>query len=191
MFDLLLLLAAAGADAAHGSAEAAHAAEDPGFAIALPKIISQLIAFGIVAFLLNKFAFGPLLAVMDQRQRQIDDGLKFAEDMKARLADAEAQHERRLQEASEQASQLIAEARANAKAFEERQREQATVRAEELVQKATAAMASERQQLRDEVRAEASRLVLATTAAVLGKQLSAEEQTRFSDAATEELIGRN
>ena len=196
MLDLIPLLAAAG-EAAHAAADAAHAAHDAGhgheagFAIALPKIIAQLIAFGIVAFVLNKFAFGPLLTVMDSRQKQIDDGLKYAEDMKARLADAEAQHEQKLQAASEEASKIIAEARANAKAFEEKQREQATLRAEELVTKAKAAMESERESLLTEVKAAASQLVLETTAAVLAKQLTDEERSRYSDAVSEELASRN
>ncbi|MGF1450596.1 MAG: F0F1 ATP synthase subunit B [Opitutales bacterium] len=194
MLELIPLLAAAG-DAAHAAADAAHGAghgaEDPRFAIRLPKIVSQLIAFAIVAWLLNKFAFGPLLGVMDERQQKIDDGLKYAEQMQERLADAEAQHEQKLREASEEASKLVAEARQNAKAYEDRQREQAAARAEEIVSKAKEAMATERAQLLEEIRAEATKLVVETTAAVLAKQLTDDERSRYSDAATEELASRN
>ncbi len=187
MIDLLPAIIAAAAK----SAEPAKDIIGSPFGIDYGKILAQLLAFGIVAFILNRFAFGPLLQVMDARQATIDDGLKFAEQMKARLADAEVQRTATLQAAAEEAAKIAAEARQNARIFEDRQREAAVARAEELVAKAQAAMVAERVQLQQEVRAEASRLVLETTAAILGKHLSDDERSRFNLAAAEELAGRN
>lgn len=155
------------------------------------KIIAQLGAFSIVAFILNKFAFGPLLKVMEERQKQIDDGLKYADQMKERLADAENQHEARLREASEQASKIVAEARSNAKQFLDKEMQQATGRAQEIVAKAEKAMEQERTQMLSEVRQEVAQLVVQTSAAVLARDLSDDERSKFSESAASELALRN
>ena len=56
------------------------------FGIDWPLLLAQVLCFSIVAMLLWKFAFKPVLATMEERQRQIESGLKYAEDTKAKLA---------------------------------------------------------------------------------------------------------
>src|SRR5690606_22244417 len=77
--------------------------------------IAQMVNFAVVAFLLYRFAIKPVLATADQRNAKIADGLRFEEEMKAKLADAEKQHAATLKQAALDAQKVVDEARKSAK----------------------------------------------------------------------------
>jgi len=151
------------------------------------ELLAQIINFCIVAFLLYRFAFKPVLQTMDERQQKISDGLQYAEEMKAKLADAEKEHAATLQKAQQEAQGIVSEARDQAKAFLDKQTQEATAKSEEMIKKAQEAIELERKQMLVEVRQEVTELVIATTSKVLAKELSDADKTQFSKAAAQEL----
>ena len=50
---------------------------------------SQVVSFAIVAFLLRRFAYKPILAVLEERRRKIEEGQLNAEKIRKELAEAE------------------------------------------------------------------------------------------------------
>ena len=74
--------------------------------------ISQVISFLIVAFLLHRFAYKPILKVLEARREEIAKSLANAEEIKKQLAQAEASRQKTLADANAQANKLIEEARA-------------------------------------------------------------------------------
>ena len=46
--------------------------------------LSQCVSFAIVAFLLQRFAYKPIITVLEERRRRIEEGLANAEKIKAR-----------------------------------------------------------------------------------------------------------
>ncbi len=161
------------------------------FGLDIRFLIAQIVNFCIVAFLLYRFAFKPVLATIEERQKKISDGLQYAEDMKAKLADAEKTHAATLQKAQQEAQSILGEARETAKLYLDKQAEEATGKGEELIAKAKEAIALERQKMLTEVRGEVVRLVIDTTAKVLTKDLSEDEKARFSKSAAKELATVN
>jgi F-type H+-transporting ATPase subunit b len=153
----------------------------------LKQIHAQIISFSVVAFLLYKFAFKPVLATIDERQAKIEDGLNYAEEMKAKLADAETQHAARIREASLEAQQIIHEARETGKEMIEKQTREATERAEQTIANAEQAIELERKKMLADVREEIARLVVLTTSRVLSRELSTDERSRYVSSATQEL----
>src|SRR6187399_2535495 len=73
------------------------------FGLDWPHFIAQCISFGIVAFLLHRFAYKPVLKVLEERRQRIAEGLKNAEQIKQQLAEAEQRHADILAKANEQA----------------------------------------------------------------------------------------
>ena len=124
---------------------------------------------------------------MEEREKQISDGLRFAEEVKIKLEDAERKHTETLKEASEEAQKTIASAREQAKSFEDQLRKDAEARAEDIVRKAREQMQLERQTLVAEARQEFAQLVVETATKVLDRELSDDEKTRFSESASKEL----
>lgn len=150
-------------------------------------LIAQIINFAIVAFLLYRFAFKPILATLDERQKKIAEGLKFSEEMEQELRNAEREREATLAKASLEGKNIISEAREKAKEFLEEQAQNAIGKADAIVKKAEETIAHEKQLMLNDLRKELGALVLDATSKVLSKELSAEEKNRFSEAATKEL----
>lgn len=149
--------------------------------------ISQCISFALVAFLLQRFAYKPILVVLEERRLKIAEGLESATQIRAQLADAQRAAADLLAKAGADSQTMIFEARAAAKALADRQAQQAIAEAEQIVVKARQATVLEREAAMTDLRREVVRLVVATTAKVVGKVLTAEDQRRLSEEASKEI----
>ncbi len=183
MFPPVLLLAAA-ADAENLSAFTKLTSQ---FGIDLPLLLAQMLCFTIVAILLWKLAFIPVLATLEERQQQIGAGLKYAEEMKAKLAQAHEDSAALIKQARLEGAKIIDETRQTAKAFLDQQQKEAVARANDLISKAQQAIELEHKKMLDEARVEVARLVVATTQRVLTRELSDTERGRFNEAAAREI----
>ncbi|HTJ79559.1 MAG TPA: F0F1 ATP synthase subunit B [Rariglobus sp.] len=157
------------------------------FGVNLPAVIGQIINFCIVAYVLWRFAFKPVLATLDERQKKIADGLRYAEETKARLDSAQQESAETLKKAQVEAAAIIEQARKASKELAERETTAATARAGELISKAQQAIELEKQKMLAEARTEIARLVIATTQRVLSKELNDADRTRYNEAAAREL----
>src|SRR5512142_3077220 len=84
------------------------------FGVDLPHFISQCICFAIVAFLLQRYAYKPILAVLDERKKRIKDSLDQAEKIKQELANTQARTREMMIQAGQETARMIEEARAAA-----------------------------------------------------------------------------
>ena len=150
-------------------------------------LLCQIISFCIVAFLLHRFAYKPILAVLEARRQTIAESLKNAEQIKAQLADAQKTAEELRSKANADAAKFIEDARAAAKQISERENQRAVQQAAEIIQKAREAGEAEQKRLMAELKKELSRLVVDTTAKVTGKVLTAADQQRITAEASREL----
>lgn len=184
MFDAILPLASAAAAEPGGGkiVELIHR-----FGVDWPYLVSQVVSFAVVAFLLYRFAFKPILATIDLRQKTIADGLRYTEEMKVKLADAQKQHAEVLRKASAEAQKLVDEARTAAKDLLDRETRQATEKTQQMLAKAGEAIALERAKMLADVREDISRLVVATTSRVLRRELGSDERRRYTESAAREL----
>lgn len=148
---------------------------------------SQVISFCVVAFLLYKFAYGPILKVLDERRHKIAESLANAEKIKTELANAQAKSQEILTKASAEANKHIEEARQAAAKVFETESQKAIATANDIIAKARQASEAELARMKAELRREVGRLVVQTTAKVAGKVLSPDDQQRLADEATRHL----
>src|SRR6516162_9667184 len=106
------------------------------FGVDWQHLIAQIISFGIVCFVLNRFAYRPVLAILEKRRQQIAEGLSNAEKIKAELARTEAQRQEKMAEVNAQATKMIEDARAAAKRVQEMETQKAIAAADQIVAKA-------------------------------------------------------
>src|SRR5438094_3583729 len=149
--------------------------------------LSQVISFTIVALLLRRFAYQPILKVLEERRQQIAEGLLNAEKIKKQLAEAEQRHAEILAKANAVAQKMIDDARESSAHIAERKQQEAVVAAEQIMAKAREASAIEHERTMTELKRELGRLVVNTTAKVTGKVLTPEDQRRLQDEATRTL----
>ncbi len=148
---------------------------------------SQIISFAIVAGLLHRFAYKPILTVLETRRQKIAEGLANAEKIKQHLAESEKRVQDILTKANADAQKMIDEARASAQALADKRSQQAIAEAEQIIAKAREATKVEREKTLAELKREVGRLVISTTSKVTGKVLTSDDQKRLSDEATREV----
>ncbi|MCX6967810.1 MAG: F0F1 ATP synthase subunit B [Verrucomicrobia bacterium] len=157
------------------------------FGVNWPLFISNAISFLLVCALLARFAYRPILNVLEQRRQQIAESLENAEKIKQQLADAEAKHAEILERANGEAQKMIHEARASADALAQVRQQQAVAEAEGMIAQARQATVLEHDRMLADLRREVARLVVDTTSKVTGKVLTAEDQRRLSEEAAREI----
>ena len=157
------------------------------FGVDWSHLIAQMLSFGIVCFLLYKFAYKRVLAMLEERRQEIAEGLANAEKIKAELARTEAQREEAMAQANAQATKLIEEARAAAARVQEQEAQKAIAAAEQIITKAREATAQDHARMLAELKREVGRLVVQTTATVTGKILTPEDQQRLTEEAEKQL----
>jgi F-type H+-transporting ATPase subunit b len=157
------------------------------FGLDLPHFIAQVISFLIVTGLLYKFAYKPILTVLEMRRQRIAESLANAEKIKAELARTEAARLEVLKRANTQADQLIEEARGAAARVREQEIQKAIAAAEQIIAKAREAAAADQARMLVELKKEVGRLVVQTTATVTGKILTPEDQKRLAEETSRQL----
>ena len=154
-------------------------------------LISQIIAFLIVAATLQKFAYKPVRDILEQRRRTIEEAMANAEQIKKNLADAEATRLSIIQKAGEKANSIIAEAEKSAAVVTEQRAKEATRQAEDIIKNAHEASVLDRNRLMEELKRHLGELVIQTTEKVAGKILTAEDQARLNTETLRQLGAGN
>jgi F-type H+-transporting ATPase subunit b len=157
------------------------------FGVETSLFVAQVISFLIVAALLYKFAYQPILKVLEERREKIAEGLANAEKIKQELANAQARTQELLNQANAQGNKLIEEARTSAAKILELETQKAIVTANDIISKARQASEAELVRMKTELRREVGRLVVNTTAKVTGKILTADDQSRLADETNRQL----
>ena len=150
-------------------------------------LLAQTISFSIVFFVLWKFAYKPIFAMLELRREKIAESLASAEKIKADVAKTEAERRKILADAGDKANKLIDDARQAAARVREQETQKAIASAEQIVIKAREAAAQERTQMLAQLKREVGRLVVQTTATVTGKILTAEDQKRLAEETEKQL----
>jgi len=133
--------------------------------------------------LLKRFAYKPILGVLEQRRQQIAQANLNAEKIKQQLAEAEQRHTEILAKANAEAQKMIEEARSSASNLADRKQQEAIAAAEQILAKAREASAIEHERTMSQLKRELGRLVVETTAKVTGKVLTPDDQRRLQEEA--------
>ena len=153
----------------------------------LRLFLAQVISFTIVALLLRRFAYKPILAVLEERRQRIAEGLLNADKIRKELAEAQQRYAEILAKANAEAQKMIDEARESSAHLAERKQQEAIVAAEQIIAKAREASAIEHDRTMESLKRELGRLVVDTTAKVTGKVLTPEDQRRLQEETAHQL----
>lgn len=147
----------------------------------------HVVGFAIVAFAMHRWAYKPLLKMLDDRKARIAQSVADAEQIKRDLANAQAKAEELIQQAAAQANKIIEEARAAAARITETETQKAVAAAQDIVNKARQASEAELARMKGELRREVGRLVADTAAKVTGKVLTTDDQQRLIEEANRQV----
>lgn len=183
----LTLLAAApalAADPAHGGEGASV------FAGTIMQSVAALIVFAILFAVLAKFAWGPILKGLQDRENKIREDLEKAEMSAKQAATTLAEYEKRLAEAQEEARKMIERSRADAERLAAQMREQAGNEVNALRQRATTDIEAARRQAVSDLYSHAATLSTQIAGKILQREIRPEDQQALVQQSLSEL-GRN
>ena len=178
---------AAEAAAAHGESGGGITKIFQDFGISLPFILAQILNFSVVAFILWKFAFKPVLATLDDRQKKIADGLRYADEMKAKLEATQQETAAILKRASVEAGRIVDEARKTGKEYLDKHTLETAAKVNDMLAKSRQAVELEHRKMLADARTEIARLVVVTTERVLARKLTEADRASYNDTAAREL----
>jgi len=173
---------------AHG--EDAHGEEEHGFnPLDIQKQMFWLFlgVFLVAFFILKKFAFGPILAALDERESQIRDSVESAERIQRELKELEETRKGVIAEADAKAKEVLEEARKGAvdaaRTIEQSAKDEAKI----LVDNARREIAAAEAQAEAALRAESARLAVELAGKVLGENLDDTKNRELVDRLISEI----
>jgi F-type H+-transporting ATPase subunit b len=157
------------------------------FGVDWTHLIAQTISFGVMCLVLYRFAYKPILKMLDVRRQQIAGGLANAAKIKAELDRIEADRVNVLTKADAQGKQLIEEARSAASRVLAEETKNAMAAAEQIMARARESAERDHVRMLADVKHEVGRLVVQTTASVTGKILTPEDHRRLAEETARQL----
>jgi len=142
----------------------------------LPALIAQLINFTLLLIVFRLFLYKPLLRILDERRKRIEEGLQASEDAKKRLAETEQDVSAEMQRARQEAQALIAQAQQTSARMAEEGRQQARVEAEQILERARGEIQLERDNAISELRREFADLTITAAEKVIRRSLDRTAQ---------------
>ena len=157
------------------------------FGLNWPQFLAQVASFCIVCAILHRYAYRPVLKMLEVRREQIAQGLATTERINAELARTEAQRQEVLAQANVQATKFIEDARAAAARVRQQETEKAIAAAEQIMTNARTAAAQEHDRMLGELKREVGKLVVQATTTVTGKILTTEDQRRLAEETAKQI----
>ena len=145
----------------------------------LPKlglIVWTLIAFGIVFFILKKFAWKPILKSLDDREKNISDAILSAETVKAEMAALKSENETLLAKAREERSTMIREAKETRDRMIADAKESAKAETGKIIADAQSTIEQQKMAAITDLKNQVGKLVIEVSEKILRKELSNKEQ---------------
>ena len=148
---------------------------------------AQSVSFLVVCAVLYRYAYKPILTMLETRREQIKAGLANAAQIKAELARIESERLAILAKAGDEGRHLVEDARQAAARVQADETKKATGMAAEIVARAHEAAAREHEQMLADLKREVGKLVVETTASVTGKILTAEDHRRLAEETARQI----
>jgi F-type H+-transporting ATPase subunit b len=166
LLSLMLMTTNAGVLLAQGEEQAS-----PIMALRLNLMLWTLVIFGLLYFLLSRFAFPKILGAVEQRERSLQEAIESAKRDREEAQRLLEEHRRRIEEARGEAQKLIADGRAVAEKMRNDLVEQTHREQQGMLERARREIETEKERAIAQLRREAVNLAIAGASKVIEQNL--------------------
>ena len=159
----------------------------PKFGVNWYDLISQAIAFLIIAWILNKFVFKTVMKTVEDRRREAADAAANNEQTRRELQAAEESRKEVLHKAHEQAERVISEAKANVAELLNQEKIRCELLGTEMLAKAREEAQLDQARLKTELKAEIAMMIVNLTAKLAQMNLTPADRDRLLQSAINEI----
>ncbi len=142
----------------------------------LGYFVWMLVIFTVLLFVLRKFAWKPIIKMLNEREQNIEGAIAQAEKVKAEMAQLQNENEALLAKAREESSLMLKEARETKDKIINEAKEQAKTEASKIISDAQRAINAQKMAAITDVKNEVGRLVIEVSEKILKTELSSQER---------------
>ncbi len=168
---------------------ATESAESGILGFSLQSLIIQIVTFILVFVLLKKFAFDKIVALLDQRHKVIDEGVRHGQQMQHEREKFEKETSKVAREARHQADGIISDAQKEARDIIREAEKAAHKKSEIMLRDAEERINEEAEQAKRKLERDVAELVSEATEAVVEEKVDAKKDADLIDKAIKR--GRN
>lgn len=145
------------------------------------------LTFLILLFVLRRYAWGPIVSAMEEREKTIDSSIQRAEEALAEAKEIQADNEKARREAEQKAQRILREAREQAEQLRDEERQKTQEQIDEMKQQAHDEIGREKQSALNELRSEVADLAVQAAGKILHEDMNQDRQRRMVDEFLEDL----
>ncbi len=151
-------------------------------------IFWELISFGVLLWVLYKFAFPPILEALETRERKIRDSLEQADADRLAAEQRLREYEAKLKGAAREAGAIVADAKTKAQRMLEENEQRLRTDSERIQAETTREIERTRRKALQDIQREAANLSLLVAEQVLGRSLSDDDHRRLAQHALQAVV---
>lgn len=157
------------------------------FGIQPVLLAAQIVNFLIILFVLKRFFYKPIVKMLDDRRKRIEESLQNADLIEEKLQKTEEKTAEILEKARVQAQEIISEAKTAAQTIYDDATKESREAGEQILSLAKLEMAKEKENMKQELEKETMTLVAHVVQKVLGKTLKPDEKQSLTQKAVSEM----
>ena len=150
-------------------------------------LLGQTVAFVIFIAICWKYVWPPIIAIMEEREKRIADGLEAAKKADDSLEAAQLAFDQEMNKAKEEAAEIIEKANARASQIVNDATSKAETEAEKILTSASKTIENDVNKAKEELRHKMSELIIETSEKILGEEITPDKHQELLAKAASEL----
>ena len=150
-------------------------------------LFGQTVAFVIFIAICWKYVWPPIIAIMEEREKRIADGLEAAKKADDSLEEAQLAFDQEMNKAKAEAAELLEKANARASQIVVEATAKAGIEAEKILTSASKTIENDVNKAKEELRQKMSALIIETSEKILGDEINTDKHQELLAKAASEL----
>ena len=149
--------------------------------ISISQLLTQVISFLILFFLLYKLAYGPLIKMLDSRSAKIKESLDAAERANESVKESEDKIQAEISKARQEGQKLIADAREAASRIRDQEIKKAKEESELLIKKTKTEILNEKESAIESIRKDFAGLSIIAAEKIIKRSINQKDHETLID----------
>ena len=150
-------------------------------------LLGQTVAFVIFIAICWKYVWPPIIAIMEEREKRIADGLEAAKKADDSLEEAQLAFNQEMNKAKAEAAEILEKANARASQIVNDATSKAEIEAEKILSAASKTIENDVNKAKEELRHKMSELIIETSEKILGEEITPDKHQELLAKAASEL----
>ena len=150
-------------------------------------LLGQTLAFVIFVAICWKWVWPPILAIMEEREKRISDGLEAAKKAKDSLTQAQQEYDAEISKAKAEAATILEKANKRASTIVGEAKNKAELEAEKIISTANKNLEAEINKTKAQLKQDLGQIVVDTAQKIIEEEISADKHEKIIAEAAERI----